>query len=90
MRKYSNLVYVIAKLIRRIDQRMSEEAWASNNYDQGPTGYDDSPLYKWDENFRLDDFKYALRKYNLKDRNAFESNEFTIRWHADNPQGAWG
>jgi len=45
-----------------------------NNYDVGPTGYDDSPVYTWDAQFDLDAFKNALQNYNKKETSAFYSN----------------
>ncbi|KAF8311713.1 hypothetical protein DL93DRAFT_2098630 [Clavulina sp. PMI_390] len=50
---------------------MTEEDWASNNYDDGPTGYDDSPNYIWGKDFNLEYFKHSLEKYNEKDYTAF-------------------
>lgn len=55
-------------------QRITQEMWATNNYDIGPTGYDDSPVYEWNEGFDLDRFQKALDNYNQKDSNAFEEN----------------
>lgn len=53
---------------------MTKEEWASNNYDVGPTGYDDSPLYTWDEEFTIEEFKKALEDFNLKDYEGFRDN----------------
>ncbi|KAF8300425.1 hypothetical protein DL93DRAFT_577034 [Clavulina sp. PMI_390] len=50
---------------------ISDDVWASNNYDLGPTGYDDSPLYKWGEDFELGGFKISLMVYNDKDYQGF-------------------
>lgn len=54
--------------------RISKEEWAVNNYDVGPTGYDDSPVYTWDANFDFKTFETTLEKYNEKDRSAFDEN----------------
>ncbi|KAF8320396.1 hypothetical protein DL93DRAFT_1837519 [Clavulina sp. PMI_390] len=43
---------------------MSQEVWASNDYDVGPAGYDDSPPYPWSPSFRLADFKIVLQGHN--------------------------
>lgn len=53
---------------------MSKESWALNNYDVGPTGYDDSPLYTWDAGFDFKAFEEALEDYNAKDGVAFFDN----------------
>lgn len=53
---------------------MSQESWASNSYDVGPTGYDDSPLYEWNKDFTLEAFKTSLNAYNCKDELAFQQN----------------
>lgn len=56
------------------DGSISKDTWAMNNYDVGPTGYDDSPVYTWDALFDLDVFKNALQNYNKKETSAFYSN----------------
>lgn len=76
--------------MQSIDQRISKESWASNNYDIGPTGYDDSPLYQWDKDFRLDDFQQALEDYNVKDKGAFDSNYEFIQEQTENPPDILG
>ncbi|KAF8300426.1 hypothetical protein DL93DRAFT_577129 [Clavulina sp. PMI_390] len=53
---------------------ISDQDWSSNNYDSGPTGYDDSPLYEWDKEFELEDFKDSLMDYNRKDYRAFRQS----------------
>lgn len=49
-----------------------------NNYDVGPTGYDDSPIYTWDPKFDFVVFEHALEDYNRKDTSAFFENLDTI------------
>lgn len=61
--------------------RMTKEEWASNNYDVGPTGYDDSPLYTWDKDFNIENFKNALWTYNDNDWQGFKDNVEVL----DNP-----
>ncbi|KAF8311748.1 hypothetical protein DL93DRAFT_1385226 [Clavulina sp. PMI_390] len=53
---------------------MTQESWANNNYDLGPTGYDDSPLYAWGKDFDLKAFKRALDDYNAKDYACFSDS----------------
>ncbi|KAF8287611.1 hypothetical protein DL93DRAFT_2092212 [Clavulina sp. PMI_390] len=52
---------------------LSDEVWASNNYDVGPTGYDDSPVYTWGKGFNLEGLKRALEEYNEKDARNFRA-----------------
>jgi hypothetical protein len=40
----------------------------------GPTGYDDTPLYQWNADFSLEDFKLELDRFNGKETEAFLSN----------------
>jgi len=69
-----------------LDGSISKDTWAMNNYDVGPTGYDDSPVYTWDAQFDLDVFKNALQNYNKKETSAFYSNIelLTELRHGDN------
>lgn len=57
---------------------MSREEWAVHNYDVGPTGYDDSPIYTWDTNFNFETFKTALEDYNDKASTAFITNKESL------------
>lgn len=43
-------------------------------YDVGPTGYDDSPNYSWDESFTMEKLVESLEHYNTKEDDAFTSN----------------
>ncbi|KAF9516903.1 hypothetical protein BS47DRAFT_1359908 [Hydnum rufescens UP504] len=53
---------------------IQDHSWASVNYDVGPTGYDDTPLYQWNADFSLEDFKLELDRFNGKETEAFLSN----------------
>ncbi|KAF8287609.1 hypothetical protein DL93DRAFT_2174350 [Clavulina sp. PMI_390] len=70
---------------------MTEEVWASNNYDVGPKGYDDSPPYKWDQDFQLANLKKAIQDYNKKDAKAFYNfygemlDDLESGWESDRP-----
>lgn len=61
-------------LTQKVFSSIHKEEWATNNYDVGPTGYDDSPVYEWNENFKLADFEQALQVYNEKDSDAFKTS----------------
>ncbi|KAF8311764.1 hypothetical protein DL93DRAFT_2082968 [Clavulina sp. PMI_390] len=57
---------------------LTKEHWATNDYDVGATGYDDSPIYAWGKDFELEAFKRTLEEYNHKDYTAFETSYDTI------------
>ncbi|KAF8311766.1 hypothetical protein DL93DRAFT_2168872 [Clavulina sp. PMI_390] len=63
-----------------------KEEWATNNYDVGPTGYDDSPVYTWGKDFSLESFKRVLEDYNAKDYRGFEASYDEIMQSEDAPE----
>lgn len=65
---------VIDETLTSFPRRLTRDEWASNNYDIGPTGYDDSPLYAWDKNFTPETLVKALERYSVRTNKGYYEN----------------
>ncbi|KDQ15211.1 hypothetical protein BOTBODRAFT_174059 [Botryobasidium botryosum FD-172 SS1] len=59
-----------------------QDLFASDTYGEGSrveVAYDDTPMYKWDENFNLKDFKSAIDEFNAKEsKNASHNGSYHL------------